>query len=124
MPTKRVLDVGNCQPDHTTLVRYLTGNFDVRVTRAHLADEALEAMRTQPYDLVLINRKLDANYSDGMDIIRQMKADPALDKVPVMLITNFAEHQQTAVSEGAELGFGKLEYDLSETRERLATFLT
>ena len=31
--TKRVLDVGQCAPDHATIRAYLTGNFDCEVVQ-------------------------------------------------------------------------------------------
>jgi hypothetical protein len=40
-----------------------------------------------------------------------------------MLVTNYAEHQEAAVAVGAIRGFGKLEFDKPETRERLAAVL-
>ena len=74
-------------------------------------------------DLVLVNRKLDVDYSDGLEIIKQIKADPELAKVPTMLVTNYPENQAEAVAEGAEPGFGKLSLDADETRANLARFL-
>jgi CheY-like chemotaxis protein len=72
---------------------------------------------------VLINRKLDCDYSDGIEILKQLKADDQLQSVPVMLITNLAEHQDAAVAAGAERGFGKLEFEKAETLERLKAVL-
>ena len=40
-----------------------------------------------------------------------------------MLVTNYAEHQHTAIAAGAEPGFGKLAYNEPATHERLARFL-
>jgi CheY-like chemotaxis protein len=120
---KRVLSVGQCVPDHTTLTSFLLGNFDVQITKADLADEALVALRKEPFDLVLINRKLDADYSDGLEILRAIKADPQLAAVPVMLVTNYKEHQDAAVAAGAVRGFGKLEYGDPQTAAKLRPFL-
>jgi two-component system chemotaxis response regulator CheY len=123
MPTKRVLDVGQCGPDHATIRRYLTNNFDCEIAQANDAAEALAQLRSARFDLVLVNRKLDIDYSDGIEVIRQIKADPAIAEVPVMLVTNYPEHQHAAIAEGAIQGFGKLEYDKPETRKRLAAVL-
>jgi CheY-like chemotaxis protein len=71
----------------------------------------------------LINRKLDIDYSDGMEILREIKRSEAFGHIPVMLITNYAEHQQQAVAQGALLGFGKLELHSPETIERLGSIL-
>jgi CheY-like chemotaxis protein len=120
---KRVLSVGQCVPDHTTLTSYLRGNFAAQVVKVDLAGEALEALGKEPFDLVLINRKLDADYSDGLEILRAIKADPQLAAVPVMLVTNYQEHQDAAVAAGAVRGFGKLEYGDPQTHEKLRPFL-
>lgn len=121
--TKRVLDVGNCGPDFASMTRFLTANFDCTVEQSHGPEDALAVLRGGNYALVLINRKLDRDYSDGTEILRQIKADPALQNTPVMLITNHAEHQDAAVELGAERGFGKLEFGKPETLEKLTPFL-
>jgi CheY-like chemotaxis protein len=120
---KRVLDVGNCVPDHAAIRSFVTTHFDADVLQAHGPEDALSQMREQAFDLVLINRKLDRDYTDGIEILRQIKADYNLAETPVMLITNYPDHQQAAVEEGAEYGFGKLELSEPETREKLARFL-
>ena len=120
---KRVLDVGQCGPDHATISRYLTRHFDVEIVQTHGPDDTLEQLRTSAFDLVLVNRKLDADYSDGLDVVRKIKADPATAAVPVMLVTNYPEHQDQAIAAGAIRGFGKLEYDKPETLQRVAAVL-
>ncbi len=120
--TKRVLDVGNCDPDFASIRNFLSSRFDCEVVRAHGPDDTLAKLRQNDYALVLVNRKLDRDYSEGIEIIKIIKADVDLQSVPVMLITNFSEHQDAAVALGAELGFGKLELN-SNTAERLAPIL-
>ncbi len=120
---KRVLDIGNCAPDHAAIRRMIESHFTATVEQAHEADEALARLRAEPFDLVLVNRKLDVDYSDGLAIIQQIKADPMLCEVPVMLITNYPEHQQQAIASGAIPGFGKLALQSSATVERLRGIL-
>jgi CheY-like chemotaxis protein len=120
---KRVLDVGNCGPDFGSLSRYLVQNFDCTVDQADGPEDTLEKLRGGDYALVTINRKLDRDYSDGVEILKLIKADPALAKTPVMIVTNYADHQDAAVALGAERGFGKLEYNDPATKEKLAKFL-
>jgi CheY-like chemotaxis protein len=120
---KRVLDVGNCVPDHAAIRRLLEGTFGAEVVQTHDLAGTLAELRRGQFDLVLINRKLDQDYSDGMEILRQIKADAKLSAVPVMLITNYPEHQQAAVAAGALLGFGKLELASPLTRARLGAAL-
>ncbi len=93
------------------------------IVQAHGADDTLKFLREQEIDLVLINRKLDQDYSDGIEILKLIKSDPVLRTAPVMIVTNHAEHQATAISLGAEQGFGKLELDQEATHQKLATFL-
>jgi CheY-like chemotaxis protein len=118
--TKRVLSVGQCGPDHATISRFLTRHFDCEVVPADGLSEALANLNNQPFNLVLVNRKLDVDYSDGLEVIRQIKSNPATADVPVMLVTNYAEHQDAAVAAGALRGFGKLEFDKPETRDKIS----
>jgi CheY-like chemotaxis protein len=120
---KRVLDVGNCAPDHASITAFLKSRFDCEVVQADDAEDALSALKANDFDLVLVNRKLDVDYSDGIDVIRQIKADAKLAAVPVMLITNYAEHQNAAIEIGAQRGFGKLELAKPETVARLQPIL-
>ena len=120
---KRVLCVGQCQPDHGAIRALLTSQFEVELSQAHGRDDTLEALQGGGYDLVLVNRKLDRDYSDGIEIIRAIKADPDLADVPAMLVTNYSEHQDAAVAAGAERGFGKQQFDQPETTARLAAIL-
>jgi CheY-like chemotaxis protein len=121
---KHVLSVGQCVPDQSAITRFLKSKFDVVVTEADTGSETLALLKKQPFDLVLINRKLDVDYSDGSDILRTIKADPALAATPVMLVTNYAEHQDNAVAMGAVRGFGKAEVGRSDVVERLESFLS
>lgn len=123
MNQRRVLDVGNCGPDHSSIRRMLTTNFGAEVLQTHGLDDTLAALQKNAIDLVLINRKLDYDYSDGTVILEQIKSKPEYSDLPVMLITNYAEHQAQAVTLGALPGFGKLEVNSPETRAKLASIL-
>ena len=72
-----MLDVGQCGPDHSSIRSYLTRNFDCEVVQVDDAAGALAELKGGPFDLVLVNRKLDCDYSDGVEVIRALKADPA-----------------------------------------------
>jgi len=119
---KQVLDVGNCSPDFASLNHFFTEHFDCEVTQAHGLEDALAELRKKEFSLVTVNRKLDQDYSDGIEIIKVIKANEQLRSVPVMLITNFPEHQDAAEEIGAERGFGKLELN-DETAEKIAPLL-
>ncbi len=119
MPLRTVVSVGQCRPDHAAITHFLKSNFDVEVVATDLADDSLTIIRESEVHLVLINRKLDADYSDGMDILKTMKDDPKLAGIPVMLVSNFPEWQQKAVDAGATYGFGKAELHQPDTVDRV-----
>ncbi len=118
-----VLDVGQCNPDHSSISQLLKRQFGASVDRAQYADEAIRLASAKAYDLILINRILDADGSEGLPILDQLKSNPTTQKIPVMLVSNFADAQSTAVSRGAETGFGKNSLRDSATVERLRPFL-
>lgn len=120
---KRVLNVGQCGPDHASISQMLNEHFDVEIVRTHLAADTLEALKDRSFDLVLVNRKLDQDYSDGMLIIQQILSDEEMSQTPVMLVSNYPEYQQQAVSIGAAYGFGKAELRDQATIDRIREIL-
>ncbi len=70
-----------------------------------------------------MNRKLDIDYSDGLEIIQRIASDSEAKRTPVMLVTNYPEHQEKSVALGGLYGFGKLEYGKPETLDRLEAVL-
>ncbi len=119
---KRVLDVGQCGPDHNAITRLLKG-LGAEVAQAEGLTVALDQLRRQSFSLVLVNRKLDFDYSDGMEIIRAIKEDAELAQVPIMLVSNYPEYQQQAIAAGVIAGFGKAEIGRPETSEKLRAAL-
>ena len=123
MPSTRVLSVGQCSFDHATISRTLEHAFDVRVHDAVARDDALEMLRSEPFDLVLVNRIIDRDGSSGLELIRAIKADPELAGLAVMLVSNYGDAQADAVAIGALRGFGKVELRDPATRDRIAEVL-
>ncbi len=103
----RILDVGQCGMDHGSISRHLTKGYRAEVARAHSAAEALKLLQGGQFDLVLVNRVFDRDGSPGLDLIRTIKADPALADLPVMLVSNYPTAQADARTLGALPGFGK-----------------
>jgi CheY-like chemotaxis protein len=122
--TKRVLDIGNCRPDHRALAALIEAHFDATVSQAHRWEDAAAQLRAESFDLVLVNRRLDVDYSDGLELIQRLKQDPQLSALPVMMITNFAEHQRLAVQAGAVEGFGKQSLQAADTLKKLEPYLS
>lgn len=118
-----MLSVGQCRPDQAAISHFLTANFGVQVQTADVANEALAAARQQPVQLVLVNRILDADGSDGLAIIDALQADAATRDIPVMLVSNHDDWQQRAVARGARPGFGKAQLRQPLARDRVAAAL-
>lgn len=106
-PMKTVLDIGNCDADHLFITTMLKSNFDVKVLRAHRLSDAITVLESNAVDLILFNRLLDVDGSEGMEVFRNIKSKPEFESIPAMLITNYEEHQEKAMTEGAVRGFGK-----------------
>src|SRR5690348_13045445 len=104
---KRVLSVGQCFADHSSISRVLRGAFGAEVVGADSPQETLDHLRREAFSLVLVNRVLDANGSSGLDLIRAIRSEEALRDVPVMLVSNYEDAQALAVQAGASAGFGK-----------------
>ncbi|MBI3396499.1 MAG: response regulator [Spirochaetia bacterium] len=110
--------MGNCRPDHYAIER-LVSSLGADVDQAHTLEDALKALQARSYRLVLVNRKLDHDYSDGVDVIRAIRASPRWSGVRLMLVSNYPEAQAEAVEAGAERGFGKLSLHTAATRSAI-----
>lgn len=111
----RVLDVGQCDLDHGNIRRMFEDHFQARVDRSSTRDEALRMVRESRYELVLVNRLLDSDGSEGLQVIQDIKAAPESNQTPVMLVSNFEDAQTSAVASGAVRGFGKAELESDAT---------
>ena len=119
----RVLDVGNCDPDHGAIHRMLTEAFDVHVDRVMFVPDAMKKLADVVYDLVLVNRLVFDDSSPGMELVRQIKSDDRARNIPIMLISNFADAQSEATAAGAVPGFGKAAVGDSATIDLLSEYL-
>ena len=118
---KRVLDIGNCGPDHAALTELIRSNFDAAVDRADRLTDAVSLLERGGYSLALVNRLLDGDGSPGIDVIRSLREK--YPELPMMMLTNFDDHQQTAVAAGAVAGFGKRDLQSESTLSLLANYL-
>lgn len=120
---RKVLDVGQCNADNYRISELLTQHFDAQVDRSHSLERAAEAASNTKYDLILINRLLDADGSAGMDVLNSLKSNPASSEIPVMIVSNYQDAQDLAVQNGAVAGFGKAALDSAETLAKLNKYL-
>lgn len=121
--SKTLLDCGNCGPDFNAIRQMVSSNFGAEVVQSDGIEDTLEILRSRPIDLVMVNRKLDRDYSDGLEVVRAIKADPEVAEVPVMLVTNYEEHQLAAIEAGCVRGFGKLAINDPATRKAIEPYL-
>lgn len=110
-------------PDHYMLASVISEHFAADVEQAETIDDALAAMRERRYAVVLVNRIIDSDDSEGIELIRRAKTAPELADVPVMMISNHADALERAVAAGGAPGFGKRDVRNSKPQERLAPFL-
>jgi CheY-like chemotaxis protein len=123
MPGKRILSVGQCAADHGSIARAVVRHFDAQVVPVDTSDEALNRLRDEAFDLVLVNRVFDADGDSGVKLVQQIKAEEPIRQVPVMLVSNYDDAQREAVQAGAVHGFGKAALGDPQTIDRLKTYL-
>ena len=120
---KKVLDVGQCDLDHSNITSLLKANFEVDVARAHSRSEAISMATVEGFDLVLVNRLFDADGSEGMAVVTDLKTNERTADVPVMIVSNYEEAQIAAVEAGAVRGFGKSVLGSDATLDLLKSYL-
>lgn len=120
---KHVLSMGQCAADGPMIASMLRQHFDAETTSVATEADAARLLRERGFDLVLVNRILDADGASGLEVLQHLKSDEMLRHVPVMLVSNFADAQQQAVAAGALPGFGKAALHDPETVARLRKVL-
>ena len=122
--SKKVLSLGQCGADDYAITQFLGGAFSAEVVSADTAAEALVLLREDQFALVLVNRLFDADGDSGLAFISQLKEDPALAGVSVMLVSNYPDVQKQAEARGALPGFGKAGLGQPQTLARLKVALS
>jgi len=123
MSTKKVLSVGQCSADHSSIAYMMKRHFDAEVVAAHSFEDAEYRLRRGGINLVLVNRVFNNNGASGVDFIAEIKGNADLPQVPVMLVSNYPDAQEQAVALGALPGFGKAAIGEADTIERLRDVL-
>lgn len=120
---KKVLDVGQCNADHSSISNLLSRHFKVELHRSHSHDDVVAILADHSFDLILINRLLDADGSPGMNVLQTLKSNESSAGTPVMVVSNYEDAQSAAIEAGAVQGFGKSKLTSPETIELLGQFL-
>lgn len=73
-------------------------------------------------DIILLDIYLPGK-SDGLDVLREIKKDPELAKIPVLVITNLPDAAEKVIALGADKCFMKTDVDLDLIKENLDSLL-
>lgn len=92
-------------------------------TLAKNSDEAIQALRAETPDLILMDIILPGK--SGFEIMEAIGAEPSASKVPIMIISNLG--QETDIVKGKELGaveyFVKAQTSIDDLVRKIAGFL-
>jgi len=95
--------------------------FSVLVARNGL--EAIKKLETEVPDLILLD--IIMPYVDGIEVLKKIKSDDRLDKIPVILLTNLSEKEK--IDEALEIGANdyliKSHFTPSEVMEKINALL-
>jgi CheY-like chemotaxis protein len=107
MPSRQILSIGQCAADHFRIAQTFKEHFAADVVGADNDVEVQQILEQGTFDLILVNRVLDATGASGLKLVSALKKEPASQAIPIMLVSNHDEAQTEAVELGAHRGFGK-----------------
>lgn len=121
-PGARVL-VAEDDDDVAELLRQVLVEDGCLVTRARDGREALRLARAEPFDLILLDRLMPQ--LDGSEVCRGLRADPALRRLPVLMLTVTSARADIAAgfADGASDYITK-PFSVSQVRARVRSWLT
>ena len=90
MNTRRQLLMIDDDPDFVAGIKSILVSADYDVDVAYNPKDGLAALRSRRYDLLLLDIMMGRG-AEGVMIARQMGRDPALRKIPVLIITGIRE---------------------------------
>jgi two-component system cell cycle response regulator DivK len=85
--SKRILVVED-QEDNRRILRYLLASAGYEILEALTGEEGVAMARTYRPDLILMDIQLPE--LDGYEATRRIKADPALQAIPIIVVTSYA----------------------------------
>jgi two-component system, cell cycle response regulator DivK len=90
------------QPNNRQIIRDMLAPTDYEITEAENGEEALAAVARQRPDLILMGVQLPS--LGGYEVTCQIKADPALQSIPIIAVTSHALNgeEQTARAAGCD----------------------
>jgi two-component system, cell cycle response regulator DivK len=85
--SKRILVVED-QEDNMQILRDLLGSVGYELIEARDGEEGVKAAKAERPDLILMDIQLPV--LDGYEATRQIKADPAMRAIPIIVVTSYA----------------------------------
>jgi CheY-like chemotaxis protein len=116
-----ILDVGQCGFDGPRMAKLWHEALGAKVHDCGTCEAAVQQVKKNKYDLVLVNRVLASDGSSGLDVIRELVKSGV--STPVMLVSDLQEAQEEAVALGAVRGFGKADLGEQSTLDLIAQTL-
>jgi DNA-binding response OmpR family regulator len=116
---KRILVVED-DPTINDIITLLLSSEGYAVTPAFSAQEALEALRKETFDLVTLDLALGER--DGREILREVKSDPKLRSIPVLVVSAYTGW---LTPEERRMASGILEkpFDVEDLVQRIRTLI-
>ncbi len=88
------------EPFNLDLIEASFEEYDyVSITYAQDGQEALNHLQTTAFDVVLLDISMPA--MDGIEVLRQIRQNPALEQLPVLMVTANAEKEHESIVLGA-----------------------
>ncbi len=117
-----VLLVGHCMADSFSLSRLVKQAASGAEVERVNSDRALQKHLNES-NLLLVNRVLDGRFefAEGVPLLASLRAKGIT--APIMLISNYADAQESAVQAGAAPGFGKRDIRDPATMDKVRTAL-
>ena len=76
------------QEDNRQILRDLLGNAGYQLVEAGNGEEAVAAVATQRFDLILMDIQLPV--MDGYEATRRIRSNPELNSIPIIAVTSYA----------------------------------
>ncbi len=122
MSTKRILLVDD-EPDFVETVEFFLSGSDYQVFVAKNGKEALEMVKTERPDLVVLDVMMPE--MDGLEACKRLKNDPTTNSIPIIMLTAKGRKEDVvdALAAGANSYIVK-PFNLSELVERIEKALS
>jgi two-component system alkaline phosphatase synthesis response regulator PhoP len=105
---KRILLIDD-DPDFVATTRLVLERHGYAVSSATDGGTGLEAARRDPPDLIILDVIMP--FKNGFTVCEELKRDPALARIPVVMLTSFAErHHETDVAVSTGMGLEAEDY--------------